>query len=382
MNTLRLIVREALYRRWGAGLTVLAVAIAVAAAMLVVLVARASENETRIIQRDIGLNVVILPAGTNLDRYWALGYADDTMPDAYLDLLEGQEVANRLIPLLQRRITITRDGASADAMLTGIAAERFIDKKMKPVFGFELDPGVVRVGATVAERLALTAGDTLDVLGSAFKVERILAPQGSADDARVYASLAEVQRLLDLDGRINEIQALECDCDESVADPFARLRDQLSPMLGGAEIIRRESLADARLAQRHMAERQVRIVTPVIIILCGVWIATLMLMNVRERRTEIGVLRSLGYTSTRIASLWIARAIILGVLGALAGYFVGVALTGALAPSLFRITTTIDTDRTLLVWMLIAGPAFAAICSLIPVAVAARTDPAKLLEQT
>lgn len=379
MNPLAIVIREMLYRRWSAALTALAVAVAVAAACFVVLASRAADNETRVIQRDIGLNVIILPAATNLDRYWSLGYSDQSMPAEYIDRVAEQEVANRLVPLLQRRVTL----GPAEAMLTGMAPERMIDGKKKPVFSFEIKPKTAVVGGTVAEALACKAGGTIDILGEPFTVDRVLAVQGSAEDIRVYVALAEAQRLLGLEGRINEIQALECECDESVADPLARLKAQLEPLLPNTTIVRRASLADARLRQRQMAERNVRLLTPVIIVLAGLWTATLMLLNVRDRRDEIGVLRSLGFGSGRIASLWVVRAVALGLVGAVLGWVIGNGLFLTLAGRLLAITkpqTSLDTP--LLLGLLLAGPAFAAIASLIPIAAAARTDPAALMETT
>ena len=62
MSLAALLLRELLHRPLGAVLTVLAVAAAVALVNAFVLLARAGERETRRIQRDIGLNVLVLPA--------------------------------------------------------------------------------------------------------------------------------------------------------------------------------------------------------------------------------------------------------------------------------------------------------------------------------
>jgi putative ABC transport system permease protein len=379
MSLLALVARELLYRKWSAALTALAVAVACTATCFVVLAARAAETQTRIIQRDIGLNVLILPAATNLDRYWTLGYSEHSMPEAYTDRLADQQVANRLIPLLQHRVAI----GNTQAMLTGMAPERFIDNKKRPVFSFEIEPSTAIIGDTIAAALNLERGASVDILGERFRVERVLAPQGSAEDARIYTTLADAQRLLDLPGRINEIQALECECDAGISDPLAALRAQLQPLLPDTTIIRRASLADARLKQRAMAQRNAQTLTPVIVILAGLWTATLMLLNVRDRRSEIGILRSLGFASSRIAAVWTTRALCLGLAGAILGWVLGNALFLALAERLFTITQPAFTpDPQLLLGLLLAGPAFAALAGLVPIAIATRTDPASLMETT
>ena len=147
-----IILREAWHRPTTSALALVAVAAAVALVNLVVLLARAEEKETRLIQRDMGLNVLILPAATDLDRYWSLGYSEHSMPAEYMERVADQEVANRLIPLLRRRVR-WRD---MEVMLTGIAGEVFrAGTQMKPVFGMRIPAGDLVLGGAVARHLSL-----------------------------------------------------------------------------------------------------------------------------------------------------------------------------------------------------------------------------------
>ena len=61
-------------------------------------------QRTQIIQRDIGLNLRIIPADTDLEAYWIKGYAEGVMDQSLLSRIAEQEVANRLVPMLQRTI--------------------------------------------------------------------------------------------------------------------------------------------------------------------------------------------------------------------------------------------------------------------------------------
>ena len=105
-------------------------------------------------------------------------------------------------------------------------------------------------------------------------------------------------------------------------------------------------------------------------------------MNVRERRNEIGVLRAIGWTSGRIGGLILARAALVGVLGALPGVVLGAALIAMLGPSLFTVAFIgVRADATVLIAALLLAPLFAAAAALVPAAIAANEDPAEILRE-
>lgn len=376
-RVLVLVLAELRHRAASAGAFALVVAVATAWACTFVLLARAAEKETRIIQRDIGLNVVVISAEEDLDRYWAQGFAEASFPAEYVARLEDQNVANRLIPMLRRRVS----WGDVEVMLTGIGAERFQGgKRMKAAFGMEVPAGELVVGGTIARRLALAEGTTVDFLGHEFRVSRVLAETGSEEDVRVYTSLAEAQRLLDAPGRLNEIQALECHCGEDVLDPLAALRAELEPLLPGTRVLRRADLADARRTQRLQAEGLLALATPLVLVFAALIVGALAWANVRARRAEVGVLRTLGWASGSVAALFLLRAGLLATAGALVGASVGGALANTAGERVFRVVRgAVEGDPALLGLALLLAPPFAMIASLVPTLVALRADPAEML---
>jgi lipoprotein-releasing system permease protein len=131
-----------------------------------------------------------------------------------------------------------------------------------------------------------------------------------------------------------------------------------------------------------MIEGKFSFLSPFLLVVSALWVGIMAALNVRERRPEIGVLRALGYGSGRIAGLFLVKAVLLGVLGALAGFALGNALAMSFGPGIFKVTATaIQTDWSLLGYAVVGAPLFAAMATFIPAMQAVAQDPAVTLRE-
>jgi len=377
VTMLRLILREIKYRKMNFLLSLLAVVMAVALFVSFFTTGQASKRETIRLMRDMGFNLRIIPGGTDMNRFWTMGFSDRTMPEEYIYRLASQRNLSyaHLTAILQRKVT----WRGREAILTGISPEVSPPGRRKPPMSFTVGRGTVYVGFELARELGLERGDTVDIFGRPFTVERCLPESGSDDDIRIYEHLRDVQDLLGMAGRINEIRALECVCStgDSGRSSLAVLREQLARLLPEARVIRIRSIATARERQRRMVERYLAFIMPVVLIVCIVWIGTLAMINVHERRREIGIMRALGYGSAEIASLFLGKAALVGALGAVLGFGLGTALSLLYGPDIFKVTANmVKPVYGLLGWSFIVGPALAALSSFIPAMFAVTQDPA------
>ena len=186
--------------------------------------------------------------------------------------------------------------------------------------------------------------------------------------------------MLNLTRKINEIRALDCYCRDDTRDTLTVLRDQLAGVLPGAKVVKMQAIALAREKQRTLIEDYFALVVPLVVVVCGIWIGALAFLNTRERREEVGILRALGYGSFRISALFLGKAAIIGLIGAVAGFAVGTWLAMSVGPELFKLTANhLTPDYGLLGWSLIAAPAFSAISAFIPAMLAVSQDPASTL---
>ena len=250
----------------------------------------------------------------------------------------------------------------------------------KNKLGFSIGSGNLQLGYQVSQRLGLNPGDHLKLGDREFSVEKCLFEYGTEEDIYVYGSLIDVQTILGLDGEINEIKAIDCLCLTSDEEPVKILRAELEKVLPEAKVIQDRVQADARARQRQMIEDKFNFLSPLLIVIGAAWVGILAAINVRERRQEIGTLRALGHGSGTIASIFLGKAIMIGLVGAVVGFAVGTALALHYGPEIFKITAkALQTKWSLGLWALMATPLFAACSSFIPAMLAVTQDPAETL---
>lgn len=380
MNLGGLILRELRHRWVNAMLSGFGLTIAVALLVAVKMTTAASERETRRVMRDLGFNLRIIPRTTDMDHFWTHGYSDETMAeDAVKRLAAGHGVFlsfNHLTPALEGRLEV----GGKPALLTGLGDTIVDPNEGKQPMGFRLKPGQIILGPAIAERLNAKRGGTVRIGEREFVVERILGESGTEEDVRIYGALGDVQAVLGLPERINEIKAIDCLCLTAEEDPLSQLRAVIGEILPEARVLQLSALADARARQRQMAERYARFAVPLVLLMGAGWLALLAWLNVRERRAEIGLWRALGHGSPRIAALLLGKAILLGVAGAVAGYGLGTWIALSAGPDIFQVTArSMRAEPGLLLWALLLTPLFAALASLLPAMLAVAQEPAKTL---
>jgi len=382
MTTASLILKEIIHRKANFLLGLSAVVAAVALFISFFTASNASQRETARLMLSMGYNLHIIPNGTDMTEFLLTGLTDKTMPEQYLEKLACPEgfSYNHLLAILQKKIS----WRGLDVILTGLAPE------ISPPGGQEKLPMTATIqqstaylGYLVAEKLGLKKDDTIEINGKTLKVARCLFEQGGRDDIRIQCNLQDAQEILNLPGQISEIQAVDCLCFVPTDDPVAILRKEIAKVTPDAQVFQIKPIATARTKQRQLVKNVFAVIMPAVLIAAGVWIGVLAIMNVRDRYAEIGIMRALGYGSGKITALFLGKAVIIGLLGAIIGFFAGTALALQFGPDVFQITakTVIRPQSSLLIGSLIAAPVFAAVSSFIPAMIAVTCDPAITLRQ-
>ncbi len=367
------------------------------------------ENDYRRIMRNLGHNVMILHADQSRAALRAAGHPDTYLPEAYVHRL-GQgyiETLNHLLPVLQERTTWPE--RELDIILMGTPGQvpvahltRFLTEDGEAYRNPIISPipeGKIEIGHAIAQELGLRPGDTVTLKGEPFEVHRVNAAQGSEEDIMVWCNLDVAQRWLDREGLINIIFALECVCD---IDGLGAITEEISALLPDVQVLEFSSRVIARGEARQRAEQEARraiaaeiahraqigdelrtfatILIPVVLLASGLWIFFLILGNVRERESEIGILRAIGVKESVIVSIFLSKALFMGLVGAVIGYCIGVA-AGALrgGAGLFDARFWAFFNPALLLISLLVALILCALAGWIPAMWAAQRDPADIL---
>ncbi len=268
-------------------------------------------------------------------------------------------------------------------ILTGISPEIEPSGKKKAPMVFTIQPGSVYVGHEITKKYNLKKGDSISVLDKQFVITKTLTENGNTDDIRIFAPLTDVQKILHMEGKINEIKALDCLClIDDHTDAITLLREQLDQVMPEGKLVLNQTIAVTREKQRRMFEKYFAYLIPILILVSTIWIGTLAYLNVKERIQEIGVLRALGYGSIKTALLFLGRAFIMGIIGAIFGFIIGTAFSLIYGPDIFVVTAkSIKPIYSLLFWSMLLAPLLAIVASFIPTMIAISKDPAIILRE-
>jgi len=389
------------------------------------------DKRTKRIMRDLGFNLRIVDQRTDMTKLFA-NFESFPMPESYVQkLADAPEITKivHLVATLKKMI----EWNDQPRLLVGFAPETqqsHIEKK--PPMGFNIKPGTVYLGHLSGE--GIKVGEKVDVLGEEFEVTRILPPHGNRDeDILVAMHLDDAQRILKMEDQITEILALGCKCEtiERVAEITAQLELVLPntkvtelrvqaiareeqrnlvtkhykqtmanyetdrTQIVAQEAERRQAIVDRELAAREsiaaneqehhnriatMLSQVTNFATPLIILVCAIWVGMLAWTNVRERRSEIGLLRALGRSTPAIGALFLGKAALLGVIGGLVGCALGFGLSVWVASVALGVqSVNFPQPWDICIYAILGAPLLAAMASYLPTLAAVTQDPAVVL---
>jgi putative ABC transport system permease protein len=356
------------------------------------------EDDYRKIMKILGFNLLIFPAGQKLADLYADDAVSAYMPDSYASRLAEAKIVTirHLLPSLQEKVlwperkrTIILIGTRGEvpSMFRGDVKEPILTavKKGEAVVGYEL-----------ARSLGLKPGDRIDLFGRRFRVSQCNEERGSKDDISLWIDLSIAQDILRKPGRINAILALKCLCE---GNDLAKVRQDVAAVLPGVQVIEEgtkvvtraeareraaREAADAMAAEvanrRRLREEQEKfsaILAPVVLLASALWVGLVFYANVRERRSEIGILRALGARAGAILRLFLTKALLMGCAGGLAGYAVGVSI-GLTQP---RDIGTALLDPRLFLLAFCTAVVLSLAASWLPAWYAAQQEPAEILRE-
>jgi ABC-type lipoprotein release transport system permease subunit len=341
---------------------------------------RFTNRAMQLVMKNMGHNMFILPETANpLDTFLCTEHQPLFEDETTHKLAEHLELFSRYyVSVLQQRCALN----GADLLLTGIEpVERTDETSEKGNMMQPVPPGTVRLGHAAAKSLGLQEGAELELLGKSFRVEKILQPQGTERDYRIYLALNECQTLLGLEGRINAIWAFQC---LHHGGPLQEIEDlhaeMLAKALPGFRHISIMPIARGRYLARETTSKTLYYVLGIVLGATVLIIAIAGMQEVTERRREVGILVAMGAGLPYIAGLYLVKISMLAAAAAVTGFLIGSELAVRMTAS-FLVT---QTRSVRILWgdlpsVTLLSVAVALAAMLLPMIQLIRTDPSKTL---
>ncbi len=350
----------------------------------------------------LGFNALILPADQDLNEFYHNNTLSKTMPEEFVDRLAKSRIVtiNHLLPTVSK--SIHWDEQDIQIILMGTRGEvPLMHKNPKKPMLDAVPRGKMVVGYQIHQQRHLKKGDKVKLLGKEFEIIETNKERGTVDDSTVWVHLKDAQEMLHMQNLINGIWALECHC---AGDRISQIRAEITNILPGTQVIERGTKALARAEARATAKKAAEaakkreeenraelkqkqekfsaMLVPLVMFGSGIWIGFLTIVNVRQRKSEIGILRAIGVQSTQILMLFLGKAILIGVLGAAAGFLIG--FYGGISWGELPLNTETSAQLfspDLLLISFVLAILLSGIASWIPAMLAAQQDPADILQE-
>lgn len=364
-----------------------------------------SEKAVAVKLDNLGANILVLPQGASTDDYYTADIDAPTFPEEYVERIVSSNLqgVDNLSPKLSRRVKIGKE----NFVLTGILPAKEItakplwqtsglmgaelkascapsnsenqssglkDERLQRKIIDSLAPVDCYVGFIAAKKLSVVEGGKISIENKEFNVVKILPETGTIDDGRIFAHLHTVQKLLGIENQISAIEIMGC-CNAISDGLLSKMRN----ILPDTRITTIGQIVSTQMETNKMMNKISLIFLIIILLVGGISIGNYMWANVNERKKEIGIYRMIGFSHSRIYSMLLMKAVILGFFGGIAGYIIGTLAGVILGPQLAEIS--VQPILVLLPFSILISIIISVLGSLIPAYQAAWIEPYSIMQE-
>jgi putative ABC transport system permease protein len=336
MSFLSLMVKNPFRNRTRAALAIVGIAIGIATIVVLGMVTGGLQTATTSTLKAGAAEITVTPVGSS-----GFGSAGGTLNESLAnDLLNISGVSNTAGVIgLNANVTGVSNASSSGfgegLLINGIDSDKLSLEGIDSINGSFYSNGSSNeliLGTTAASNLNKTVGSTINLFGTNFTVTGIYQTGNFITDSGGFMALNTLQNLTSNDGKVSDIAVKVADnanvttVSQSIKNAYPNqltattAADQANRINQGLGFINTASFAISLLA----------------IVIGGIGIINVMIMSVFERTREIGVLKAVGWRSSRILTMILGESIILTLTAAVVGIVVGVigvnlllAVTGA-----------------------------------------------------
>ena len=218
----------------------------------------------------------------------------------------------------------------------------------------------ILVGERLAAKLSKKPGDTLDISGRRLTISGILST-GAVEDDQVVAPLALAQKILGKPGAVRRVyvsaltkpQDAFAARDPKTMTPEVYDRWYCSPYVQSIAYQLQEVIPHSHAEQiRQVAQNEgtvlarikglMLLVTLAALFASALAVSAAMATAIFERRVEVGLMKALGAGNLAVSAIFFAEALLLALVGGIAGFSAGALLAHQIGRSIFNSQISIE----------------------------------------
>ena len=262
--------------------------------------------------------------------------------DAMAARLAALPGVTRTTPVVRGQVMASFGDRSTVAEVHGVtleslrAMERITDPETSSGDLADFDQGVA-IGAGIARELGVTIGDKVKLIApggaktafgttprvNVYEVVYIFsAGRYDIDRTRLYMPLAEAPAYFNREGAADEIEVFVSD-PERVGDWTLPLLEAAGP---GSQVWSWKDSSSSFLAALDMEDDVMFVILSVLVLIAAMNITSGLVMLVKNKGRDIGILRTMGLTQGSILRIFFLCGAFTGVLGTIIGVILGIGL--------------------------------------------------------
>ena len=298
-----------------------------------------------------GANLNVVPAISNVDmKLGDLSLGALTVGENYIPEVKLPEIRQIADGKIKEAL-----GIKDDANIATIAPKLYVNTKVKgtSLLVVGIDPGEERtiktwwkiqegkyleakdqalLGALTAQLLNLKIGDRISLNGSDVTVTGILEETGSSDDYHIFVPMPTLQSAFGKEGIVSsvDIRALCNAC------PVEIIADSINQNITGVRALAVKQVAETEMGMVEKMNKFMLALAGITLVIGAFGVVNTMMTSVHERIKDIGIMRAVGASRRQIIKAFIYEAVIIGILGGIAGYLAGTLVAYGAGPLVFE----------------------------------------------
>ena len=329
-----------------------------------------------------GANIVMVPKRENLSlTYGGInvgGVSYEVSEFVEADLLRIREIKdNRNLGAVAPKIMGAIEVDGRKVLLMGANLE--VELPLKTWWHLQGRPpendSEVIFGSEAAMALGLDVGDSLQMNGQEFLISAQLAATGGSEDNIIIGDLHRIQQVLGKEGKISmvEIAAFCRDC------PIDEMVLQIAGQFPDAKVTALKQAVMSKMQSVELFKTFSYGIAALVIFIGSLLVFVSMMGSVNERTREIGIFRAIGFRRGHVMQIILLEAIVVGLIGGLAGFLSGSGLARLVLPFVIPESSSPALNMQMGIIAIALAVALSLLASLWPAHKGSRMDPSEAL---